>query len=555
MLTTNKIGGPPRPYFRPDVPVEAQSPQTFYTTDALQAAILKSPDFSSIATDEKGVIQVFNAGAERMLGYSALDVLNRATPADLSDPAESTDRAYALSLEFDTVITAGFQALTFKAMRGLEDIYPVTYVRKDGRRLTAIVSVTSLRGDSGDIIGYLLIGTDNTERKKSDEKRAILDRKLSTEIQAHTEDLKRFRLAMDAAGEAIFLIDAHTFKYTEVNATACSMLDYSREELLQLGSMEISCFSASQLTESYQSLIAGDNAGAQLETTLRRKGGVLVEVEIYRQAQRYGKDWTIVSVVRDISERKRAQREILRLNSELEARVLRRTAQLQKANEELEAFGYSVSHDLRSPLNSIDGFTTLLERAVGQSVDDKAKHYLRRIHAATEQMSILIQGMLTLSKLSRTPLHLKSVDLSAICHQVEMELKERDPGRSVSIRIQERLLVHGDPSLLLSVMSNLMSNAWKFTARKEAAAVDIACEISPEGVSVFSVKDNGAGFNMAYAGKLFGTFERLHSASDFSGTGVGLAIVQRIIARHGGKIWAQSIEEQGATFSFTLGAA
>ena len=553
MLTNNGTRVPPKPYFHTEIPVESRSPETLLKTGALQNAILQSAYFSSIATDEKGVIQIFNAGAERMLGYSELDVLNRATPADFSDPTELNDRAYALSLEFDTVISAGFPALIFKAARGMEDIYPLTYLRKDGSRLSAIVSVTSLRAEDGDIIGYLLIGTDNTERKKSDEKRAMLDQKLAAEILVHTEDLKRFRLAMDAAGEAIFLIDAHTLKYTEVNATACSMLDYSRDELLQLGAGDISCFSLAQLNRTYQSMIAGNNTEALFETTLHRKDGTLVEVEIHRQAQRYGEDWTIVSIVRDISERKRAQIEILRLNSELEARVLRRTAQLQKANEELEAFGYSVSHDLRSPLNSIDGFTTLLGRAIGASIDDKAKHYLNRIHAGTKQMSVLIEGMLALSQLSRTPLNLKAVDLSAICHQVEDQLRERDPDRSVSIRIQEDLFVHGDFSLVLSVMSNLIGNAWKFTSRRKSAEIEIACEMSPDGVSVYSVKDNGAGFDMAYAGKLFGTFERLHSPADFSGTGVGLAIVQRIVSRHGGRIWAQSVENHGATFFFTLG--
>ena len=534
--------------------MEIRSPETLLKTGALQNAILRSAYFFSIATDEKGVIQIFNVGAEKMLGYSAADVLNRATPADLLDPKELTDRAYALSLEFDTAIAADFQALIFKAARGIEDSYPLTYIRMDGSRMPAIVSVTSLRQGNGDIIGYLLISTDNTERKKNEEKQALLDQKQSVEASARTRDLQRFRSAMDATSEAIFLISARTLRYIEVNATACKMLGYSREELLQLGTRQISVLSSSRLTKTYQALIAGDNSEALLETRLCRKDGTQVEVEINRQAHGYEGDWTIVSVVRDITDRKRAQDEILRLNSELEGRVLRRTAQLQAANEELAAFAYSVSHDLRSPLNTIDGFTTLLERAVGTSAHDKARHYFDRIHAGTRQMSALIEGMLTLANLSRVPLHLKLVDLSAICCQIREELHERDPDRSAQIRIQDGLLVHGDPALILSTMNNLMGNAWKFTSKKELAEIDVACEVDPEGICVYSVKDNGAGFDMAHVDKLFGTFERLHPSAAFAGTGVGLAIVHRIVSRHGGKVWARSVENFGATFYFTLGA-
>lgn len=522
-------------------------------TGALQNAILRSAYFFSIATDEKGVIQIFNVGAEKMLGYSAVDVLNRATPADLLDPKELTDRAYALSLEFDTAIAADFQALIFKAARGIEDSYSLTYIRMDGSRMPAIVSVTSLRHGNGDIIGYLLISTDNTERKKSEEKQALLDQKQSVEASARTRDLQRFRSAMDATSEAIFLIGARTLRYIEVNATACKMLGYSREELLQMETRQIGVDSV-PTTKTYQALIEGDNSVVRCETQLCRKDGTLVDVEINRQAHGDEGDWTIVSVVRDITESKRVQDEILRLNSELEGRVLRRTAQLQAANEELAAFTYSVSHDLRSPLNTIDGFATLLERAVGTSVNGKTRHYFDRIRAGTRQMGALIEGMLTLANLSRVQLHLQAVDLSAICCQIREELHERDPDRSAQIRIQDGLFVHGDPALVSSTMNNLIGNAWKFTSKKDLAEIDVACEVDPDGISVYSVKDNGAGFNMTHVDKIFGTFERLHPAADFVGTGVGLAIVHRIVSRHGGKIWARSVENFGATFYFTLGA-
>ena len=464
------------------------------------------------------------------------------------------DKSEDLTLNCNNKGLEGADNLIFKAARGIEDSYPMTYIRKDGSRMPALVSVTSLRQGNGDIIGYLLISTDNTERKKSEEKQALLDQQLSEEVRAHTKDLQRFRSAMDATSEAIFLISVRTLRYIEVNATACKMLGYSREELLQLGTRQISIVSSSRLNKTYQALIEGDNSEALLQTRLCRKDGTEVEVEINRQAHGYEGDWTIVSVVRDITDRKRAQDEILRLNCELEGRVLQRTAQLQAANEELAAFAYSVSHDLRSPLNTIDGFATLLERAVGTSADGKARHYFDRIHAGTRQMSALIEGMLTLANLSRVPLHLKVVDLSAICCQIREELHERDPDRSVQIRIQDGLFVRGDPALVLSTMNNLIGNAWKFTSKKDVAEIDVACEVDPEGISVYSVKDNGAGFNMAHIDKLFGTFERLHPSAAFAGTGVGLAIVHRIVSRHGGKVWARSVENFGATFYFTLGA-
>ena len=222
------------PLFHATDPIRIISPETLLKTGALQEAILKSAYFSSMATDEKGVIQIFNVGAQHMLGYSPSEVLNRLTPADISDGPELIARARALSQEFETLITPGFQALVYKAARSMEDIYELTYLHKDGRRIPAIVSVTALRDADETIIGYLLIGTDNTARKKLEAEQTVLDMQLSQEISAHTEDLQRFRSAMDATGDAIFLTNPQTMRYVEVNATACSMLGYTREEEVRL---------------------------------------------------------------------------------------------------------------------------------------------------------------------------------------------------------------------------------------------------------------------------------------------------------------------------------
>ena len=247
--------------------------------------------------------------------------------------------------------------------------------------------------------------------------------------------------------------------------------------------------------------------------------------------------------------------EIRQLNSELEERVSRRTAQLEASNQELEAFSYSVSHDLRSPLKTINGFSHLLERTLTGNVSEKGSHYLHRIRAGTQQMGELIDGLLSLAQLSRDKLQFSEVDLADIARSIHKECRERDPERQAQILVQETMQARGDRRLLSVVLQNLIGNAWKFTSRVEMARIEVGSQPQEAGETVYFVKDNGAGFNMAYAEKLFGTFERLHSPDDFAGTGIGLATVKRVIDRHGGRVWAQSKEGEGTVFFFTLGMA
>jgi signal transduction histidine kinase len=245
----------------------------------------------------------------------------------------------------------------------------------------------------------------------------------------------------------------------------------------------------------------------------------------------------------------------------LELRVEERTRELQKssqelqaANRELEAFCYSVSHDLRAPLRGIDGFSrALLEDYAGKVLDDQGNHYLRRVRANTQRMGELIDDLLQLSRLTRTDLARRDIDLTQMVKAVASELQSRDPGRAVDLHVAEGMHVHADPHLLKIILENLLGNAWKFSGRRADPRVDVVAQ-PDRGERVFSVKDNGAGFDMKYADKLFGVFQRLHAASEFEGTGIGLATVQRIVHRHGGRIWAESVPEQGATFHFTLGA-
>jgi signal transduction histidine kinase len=249
----------------------------------------------------------------------------------------------------------------------------------------------------------------------------------------------------------------------------------------------------------------------------------------------------------------RAHQDTLRLNAELEDRVRSRTAQLENANQELEAFSYSASHDLRSPLRVIDSFSSLLERSVRAHLDDRGRHYLDRIRFNVRLMGDLIDALLALAHVSRVKLHRESVDLGAMARNELDQCRERDPDRVVQVSIGENMMAQADAALINQVVQNLVANAWKFTSKMPSASITVGCENLPGQPSTFFVRDNGAGFDMAYADKLFSAFQRLHGPAEFPGSGIGLATVQRIVARHEGRIWAQGAVDEGATFFFTLG--
>ena len=253
----------------------------------------------------------------------------------------------------------------------------------------------------------------------------------------------------------------------------------------------------------------------------------------------------------EVAERRRAEEEVRQANELLEERVEERTAQIAAANKELDAFAYSVSHDLRAPLRGIDGFSLALLEDYGDKLDDTAKDYIGRVRAGCVRMGDLIDDMLQLSRLSRGEIHQQEVDLSGLAEAVFAELRKSAPERRVSVEVSPGITVRGDAVLLRAVMDNLLGNAWKFTSKTESARIFVG-ERQEDGKKVIFVRDNGAGFDMAYAAKLFAAFQRLHSPQEFEGTGIGLATVQRIIHRHGGEIWAEGAVGQGATFYFTL---
>jgi signal transduction histidine kinase len=274
---------------------------------------------------------------------------------------------------------------------------------------------------------------------------------------------------------------------------------------------------------------------------------MMAEIE-KRQAE---SDASAREIAREAEERKVAQQEVMRLNAELEERVHQRTVQLEAANKELEAFAHSVAHDLRAPLRSMDGFSQMLLEDYADKLDEEGQDSLKRIRAASQRMGVLIDDMLSLSKLTRREIRIGRANLSEIAAEIAAELREREPGRQVEINVAPRLVTDTDPHLMRIALWNLIGNAWKFTGKQPSATIEFGMT-DHNGVKAYFVGDNGAGFDMAHAGKLFGAFQRMHDASQFEGTGIGLATVQRIVHRLGGKVWAESVVNQGATFYFTL---
>ena len=256
----------------------------------------------------------------------------------------------------------------------------------------------------------------------------------------------------------------------------------------------------------------------------------------------------------DVADRAGLAIENAMLVATLERRVAARTAALELANHELEAFSYSVSHDLRAPLRTIDGFSQILHAEHAARLDREGLHCLERIRSATQRMSTLIDDLLSLAQITRTQLRWMPIDLSVIGEHIVTELRHREPGRATGVHIAPEIAAHADARMLTIVLENLLGNAWKFTAKHAAAEIWLGSEQRESG-AVYFVRDSGAGFDMKYIGKLFGAFQRLHGANDYEGIGIGLATVHRIISRHGGKIWAEAAVNAGATFFFTLGDA
>ena len=260
----------------------------------------------------------------------------------------------------------------------------------------------------------------------------------------------------------------------------------------------------------------------------------------------------LLEQIRDGSDPAAAEQEILRITRLLEDELNQRSADVVAANKELENFSYSVSHDLRAPLSTIDGFSRLLEGAVASGNAERSKHYLQRIRLGVGNINELIAALLAVSRLLRAPMTVQPVDLGALAQSAFAALQDGAPERVVQLTVQPGLMVDGDPALLRQLIDHLAGNAWKFTSKKNRAEISVGSQPGTNGEAVYFFRDNGAGFDMAHAKKLFDIFQRMHVSSDFPGMGVGLSTVQRIVLRHGGRVWAEAAPEQGATIYFTL---
>ena len=364
---------------------------------------------------------------------------------------------------------------------------------------------------------------------------------------------RRFRMIFNSVNDAISLRDIESGGIIEVNDRMCEMYGYSREEFIESKIGALSSGEGPYTGEEGWKLIRkAMTEGPQSVTWhARHKDGRLFWVEINLTAVRVGDDDRILVVARDVTARKEAEEKIQEMNAQLEQRVQERTEELVAANRELEAFTYSVSHDLRAPLRAMDGYSRILLEDYGAEAPVEAQNYLKSIRRNAQHMGRLIDDLLSLSRLGRKPLNKQWLEVGEIVEQALQQLVDDQLGRDIELRIGELGKCQGDATLLQQVWVNLLTNALKFTRSSHPAVIEVG-KLDETDHTVYFVRDNGVGFNMAYADKLFGVFQRLHRSEEFEGTGVGLAIVKRIIERHGGEIWAEAEPGKGAAFYFTI---
>jgi len=406
--------------------------------------------------------------------------------------------------------------------------------RKDGSCFPVFLDLTGVRDEHGQLVSRVIIAQDLTEKQRAEQERQ------------RVEALYR-EIARNLPGTGVFVVD-RDLRYVAVEGDLPARLGTPREVLLgrYVGDV-LKLPVIEEWRNRFRRALEAVSGTAEVELE-----GCAIWARFVPLRDASGAVTAAMALATDITVQKRAAERILRLNEELEERVRERTVQLEATNKELEAFSYSVSHDLRAPLRGIDGWSQALIEDYGSNLDPTALGYLSRVRSETQRMGLLIDDLLQLSRLSRTEMRREDIDLSAMARRIAARLREENPQRRIEFTIQDGLCVPGDTRLLEVAFTNLLSNAVKFTGPRPIAHIEVGAT-EAEGGRVFFVRDNGVGFDMAYASALFGAFQRLHKMSQFPGTGIGLATVQRVVRRHGGRVWAQSEPDAGATFYFTIG--
>jgi PAS domain S-box-containing protein len=489
------------------------------TSETLRTVFEVSPLAILIVRDDR-TVEFWNRAAEQMFGWPADAVVGRPVPCV---PASSVQ-------EMERTMDAVFAGRSFTNVEG-------QLVRKDGRMIDVAISSTGLPDANGHIGRMMSIITDISERRR-----------------AETE-LRKLSVAVDQSQVSIVITDP-TGAIEYVNPFFTQNSGYAREEVLGQNPRILKSGETPPdiYRELWQTLVSGHEWRGELCN--RRKNGELywesASIAPVRDAR--GTTTHYIAVKADITQRRRAEEEVRRLNTELERRVVERTAQLESANRELEAFSYSVSHDLRAPLRHVASYVEMLRDHINGTLDPTSRRYVEAITGSAKRMGALIDDLLAFSRLGRTEVRRHEVNVEEMVRDLWSELEPDRAGRRVSLKCGTLPVVQADRTLLKQVFMNLLSNAIKFTRYRDEARIEVDSEPAPDGSgrTAFHVRDNGAGFDMAYADKLFGVFQRLHTVDEFEGTGIGLANVRRIVHRHGGTTWAVGSPDGGATFSFTI---
>jgi PAS domain S-box-containing protein len=486
--------------------------------NAYNRSLLEASLDPLVTIDANGKITDANNAAELVTGVSRAHLIGSDFSDYFTEPGKAREG-------YQKVFTDGF----------VKD-YPLAIHHASGRITHVLYNAVVYKDAGGNVQGVFAAARDITERKKAEDALRLAN--------AYNRSL------LEASLDPLVTIDVNG-KITDVNLATEKVTGRSRRELI--GTDFSDYFTEPEKARTGYRLVFQEGSVMDYALEIRRKDGyitpVLYNAALYRDEA--GNVIGVFAAARDITERKKAEDEIKKLNRELEARVIERTAQLEASNKELEAFAYSVSHDLRTPLRGIDGFSLALLEDYGDVLDETGKDYLQRVRAGALKMGQLIDALLNLSRLTRGEVRRASVDLSSLAKNAAEELKKSEPERRAEFIIVSGATVKGDPVMLRAVIDNLFANAWKFTSKCGAARIEFGVAKGEERTAYF-VRDNGSGFDMAYANKLFTAFQRLHGAADFPGLGIGLATVQRIIHRHGGKVWAEGEVGKGAVFYFTL---